>query len=144
MRPFWTIAFVCGVVSGCQRAGSPPLITTLPVQGTVTLDGQPLADADVIFVSSEPSAMFAGRTGPNGVYQLQALAGRENALKGECKVTISRMVTPDGLPVAPDVPPANVAAREQIPSRYSQLDLTTLSATVGAEGGTFDFALAGK
>lgn len=144
MKQFWMIALLIGSVSGCQRSGGPPQVTTLPVTGTVTLDGQPLADADVIFVSSETSAMFAGRTGLNGGYQLQSLAGREGALKGEFKVTISRLVTPDGLPVAPDVAPANVAATEQLPPKYSQLDLTTLTAALSPGGGTFDFPLEGK
>lgn len=144
MKKFWMISLLLWSVSGCQRSGGPPQVTTLPVTGTVTLDGQPLADADVIFISSETSAMFAGRTGSNGGYRLQALAGREGALKGEFKVTISRLVTPDGLPVAPDVPPANVAAAEQLPPKYSQLDLTTLTAVLSPEGGAFDFPLAGK
>lgn len=144
MKSFWIAALLLPIAWGCQKSGGAPRLTTVPVTGTVTLDGQPLADADVTFIASESSAMFAGRTGANGVYQLQALAGREGALKGDCKVTISRMVTPDGSPVAADVPPANVAASEQLLPKYSRFDLTTLSATVNAEGGTFDFPLASK
>lgn len=145
MKRFWIIALLFSIASGCARpGGGPPTVAALPVKGTVTLDGKPLAGADVTFISSESSGMFAGRTGSDGMYQLQALAGREGALKGPCKVTISRLVTADGSPVAPDVAPADVAASEQLAPKYSQFDLTTLTATVSPEGGTFDFPLASK
>lgn len=141
MRFLLIAVLLTSLVSGCQKSKGPAKIAAVPVKGTVTLDGKPLADADVVFIPTESPAAFVGRTGGDGVYVLQGAAGSESGLKGACKVTISRMAKPDGSSLAPDEAPANVGATEQLPPKYSQFDLTTLSATVAAEGGTFDFPL---
>ncbi len=107
----------------------------------MTLDGKPLSGAQVVFLTGVPPTIFVGTTDDQGAYQLQ---GMESSLQGECKVTISQMLKPDGSPLAPGEPPAMAGATEQLPSKYSQLDATTLSAEVGAEGGNFDFALESK
>jgi len=144
MKLGWPAALVLAAVCGCSRSSGPPKVQAMPVKGTVTLDGKPLAGADVVFSVADPPAVFAGRTKDDGGYELHGLAGRESALKGACKVTISRLVKPDGSPLAPDEAPANASATEQLPPRYSQFGATKLSATVGAEGGTFDFPLTTK
>lgn len=59
-------------------------------------------------------------------------------------MTISHQLKPDGSPLAPGDPPATAGAIEQLPTKYSQFEATTLSASVGPKGGTFDFALKSK
>ncbi|HWB08847.1 MAG TPA: carboxypeptidase-like regulatory domain-containing protein [Pirellulales bacterium] len=113
----------------------------VPIKGTVTLDGKPLADAGVVFISESPPAAFSGKTNEAGLYELQAIKGGNTAVQGLYKVTISRLVKPDGTPLGPDEAPMNAGAVEQIPAKYARGDLTTLSAEVGAGGGTFDFPL---
>lgn len=141
----WRIVVVaCLAVYGCGKSAGPPKTQLLPVKGTVTLDGKPLAGADVVFVTGSPPLAFAGRTGDDGTYQLQGIAGRDAKCEGECKVTISRMVKPDGSPLAPGETPADTAAVEQLLPTYSQFDSTTLTESVGAGGGTFDFPLTSK
>lgn len=53
------------LVSGCGRG--PKLV---PVSGTVTMDGQPLADAMVTFTYTEHPRPAAGRTDANGAFKL--------------------------------------------------------------------------
>lgn len=144
MRIGWLAALVCAAACGCGKASGPPKVQTMPVKGKVTLDGKPLAGAAVVFSVVYPPVVFAGRTQDDGTYELQGLAGGESSLAGNYKVTISRMVKPDGSPLGADEAPANVGATEQLPARYSQIDATKLSADVAAGGGTFDFDLTSK
>lgn len=129
---------------GCNRSPGLPVTQTLPVTGKVTLDGNPLAGADVVFALGDPPVTFFATTKDDGTYQLQGMEGRKAELKGACKVTISRMVMPDGSPWLKDQPPALVGAIEQLPAKYSMLNSTVLNADVKPEGGTFDFALVSK
>ncbi len=137
-------AIICLALSGCGRSATAPKIQTLPVKGTITLDGKPLAGANVLFMTSDPPAAFVGTTNEVGAYQLQGPEGRAASLQGNCKVTVSRMVKPDGSLMAPGELPAMVQAVEQLPPKYSQLETTTLAKTLSPEGGTFDFELTSK
>lgn len=134
----------CLALSGCGRSVAVTKITTLPVKGVVTMDDKPLAGATVIFMTPDPPSVFFGTTNGDGAYQLQAPEGRAAALKGVCKVTVSRMVKPDGSPLAEGELPAIVQAVEQLPPQYSGLEATILTADVPPEGKTFDFKLTSK
>lgn len=134
-------ALICLAVCGCGRSAKSPKVQVLPVKGTVTLDGKPLSGANVVFMTADPPAAFVGMTQEDGTFQLQGAEGRAANCQGPCQVTISRLAKSDGSPLAPGEMPALVGAVEQLPSKYSQFGETTLSANVGAEGGTFDFPL---
>jgi len=135
---------VCTALCGCNRSPAVPNVQTLPVTGTVTLDGQPLAGAAVIFMLPDPPAPFFATTKEDGTYQLQAPEARAALLKGACKVTISRWIKPDGSKLAEGEMPATVGAIEQLPPKYSMPNATELSADVPEGGGTFDFPLTSK
>ncbi len=141
----WRIsAIVCLTLCGCGRSAAAPKVQTIPVKGTVTLDDKPLAGANVVFMLSNPPAAFVGTTQDDGTYELQGRQDLVESFKGDCKVTVSRMVKPDGSVLAPGELPAMVQATEELPAQYSRLESTTLSATLAPEGGTFDFKLTGK
>ncbi|HVX62848.1 MAG TPA: hypothetical protein VHC19_19670 [Pirellulales bacterium] len=141
----WRVsAVVCLVLGGCGRSVSVPEAQTIPIKGTVTLDNKPLAGANVVFLLSDPPAAFVGTTKEDGTYELQGRQDLVERFRGECKVTVSQMVKPDGSPLAPGELPAMVQAAEVLPARYSRLESTELSATVAPEGGTFDFKLTSK
>ncbi|HVA49165.1 MAG TPA: carboxypeptidase-like regulatory domain-containing protein [Pirellulales bacterium] len=132
------------LVVGCgKRSAGPPVVATLPIQGRVTLDGKPLAGADVVFMPVDAPLVFAGTTKEDGSYQLAGLAGKATC-KGNCRVTISRMLKPDGSPPPPGEPPAISFAVESLPPRYSMANSTELSANVPEGGGTFNFPLKSK
>ncbi|HVX13797.1 MAG TPA: hypothetical protein VHC22_21625 [Pirellulales bacterium] len=145
MRRLALAMFACMATCGCGRAtAGPPKLQTMPIKGTITLDGQPLAGADVTFIVGALPDTFAGRTKDDGTYELQGLSGREANLNGACKVTVSRLAKRDGSPLGPDETPADAGAVEQLPPKYSRYDATTLTATVAPTGGTFDFALTSR
>lgn len=134
------VVFVCG----CGKSKGPPKVAQIPVTGTVTLDGQPLADADVFFFPPEGRGAFMGRTKADGSYQLEGVAGSKAVCKGQCSVRISRMLKPDGTVAGPDEPPAMSDATESLPEKYSSQTEPTLTADVPEGGGKFDFDLKSK
>lgn len=138
-------AVVGAALCGCNKTTTAVTAAkTLPVTGKITLDGKPLAGADVVFTIPDPLTTFFDTTKDDGAYQLQAIEGRNESLKGRAKVTVSRMVLPNGSPWLKDQPPALVGAIEQLPPKYSMLNSTELAADLVPEGGTFDFDLKSK
>ena len=141
MRIFLSVAILCAAASGCGKGPGRPKLVDLPVKGVVTLDGKPLAGADVVFMGGEPPLVFAGKTKDDGSYQLQTASRGEVQVQGQCKVTISRLVKPDGSPLAENETPADAGAREQLPGKYSRFDRTTLTAALTTGESTIDFPL---
>jgi hypothetical protein len=142
----WGWGVVC--LTGCGGATAPKLPDPVPVTGTVIIDSKPLADAIVTFVPDKgATATGLGAnavTDASGNFEVVTTFGkkaRPGAIPGKYRVAISRLIGPTGSPVKlePGVPPANAAARESLPPRYSDMMMTELKADVGAEGGTFDF-----
>jgi hypothetical protein len=135
VRP--TIAVVIGVFAlslmclGCGPSG--PEIAK--VEGTVTLDGEPLPNASVVFVP-ENGRPAGGRTDAQGKYVLNFTQGREGAIPGKSKVRISTAAeaseTPEGQPIP--------ATPEKIPAKYNAA--TELEVVVEpGKANVHDFAL---
>lgn len=82
----WGVLVVVAIgLSGCTGGGSVP---KADVSGTVTLNGQPLADADVHFVNEESGFAGYGRTDSQGKYTLV-----QGAAIGTNKVFFSKKET---------------------------------------------------
>lgn len=95
---------------GCAQSG--PDIAS--VEGTVTMDGQPLADVTVVFIP-ENGRPAGATTDAQGKYVLTFTEGRTGAIPGKNKVTISSLRDsgegPDGKPIP--------ARPETIPMKYN-------------------------
>jgi hypothetical protein len=104
------------------------------VTGTITLDGQPLADAIVTFEPGVGGAPSRAITDAKGHYQLRYTRELLGAKVGEHVVSVStfRSANPDAEPPRPAVP-------EQVPPRFN--GDTELRAEVGPGGNRIDFAL---
>lgn len=97
------------------------------VSGTVTLDGQPLAGATVIFMPEDEALSPAlGTTDANGGYTLEQEEGVAGIQRGEYSVRITTFQ-----PGSQDTDPATPAIREKVPVRYNLN--TELNEVVGAE-----------
>ena len=87
-------------VVGCGDA--PPAFKLVPVHGTVTLDGKPLADAQVQFFKQGdipvgyPGA--GGKTDAQGKYEVFTGTGK-GAIPGSYKVTVSKLLMKNGSPL---------------------------------------------
>lgn len=126
----------------------PNLPELAPVSGTITLDGQPLANTTITFVGigTTNSTGCGGATDSSGKYTLRTAHNGDGAPLGEYKVVISKLKKPDGsdFPLDSPVGPIDAGADESLPPKYSDAEKTELTATVPAGGGTIDFALKSK
>ena len=123
MRARDCIGFFLMALVGCGGEAGPELI---PVTGTVTLNGQPLAGANVRFqpVTVDFVRVPRGVTSAEGIYELQYDAEQFGAEAGSYTVLIS-------------VPDAN--ENETLPEKYNAR--TELTAEVAPGQAPIDFAL---
>jgi len=117
-------------LAGCNKPDHPEVGR---VHGVVTLDGQPLANATVMFQPLEGRASI-GTTDEAGRYSLTYLDGVPGAKVGKHKVIIRTEV-----PGEDGQPPI---VKEKLPKRYH--DQTELTADVQPGTNTFDFPLTSR
>jgi hypothetical protein len=108
------------------------------VEGTVTLDGQPLADARISFYPQEGGRSSEAVTDASGRYVLQYSGEAGGAKVGTHKVSISTFEESrqedDGSKI-PGVP-------EKVPAKYNTESTLTQEVKSGKQ--TIDFALESK
>ena len=133
---------------GCGTQAQKSDVPLVPANGTVTLDGQPLADADVQFIPEGDTLGQGGygRTGQDGTFQASTPFGEAGLATGAYRVVIQKFVSPDGSAftgsIDPNVPPIEASYREALPPIYSDQDASTLKATVSPDSPKpIDFAL---
>jgi hypothetical protein len=109
---------VCGVallacvfLTGCKPVG--PEIAS--VEGLVTFDGEPLANASVMFIPQGGRPAIA-RTDSSGKYVLNFSGGRKGAIPGPNKVRISTVAEASEDENGNPIP----ASKERIPMQYNQ------------------------
>ncbi len=143
----------CLGISGCGKAENKPV-----VMGLVTLDDQPLADAQVQFVTipggPEPGrAVFGARTDASGRYRVPAIPGRY-------RIVVLKWVRKDGYTIDPnrvdaaqhnaaemDVQPEpdpNSPLRQAVPVEYTHESQTPFVKDVTATVQTIDLELKSK
>ena len=122
---------------------APPLIgcgpsrpQTMYVDGVVTLDGEPIEGAAVLF-SPEEGRPASGITDAQGKFELQTFEPRDGAVLGKHKVTVTlKKVTgvgadPDGL--SGEVGPGGMQVEWIVPERYSSPATSGLTVDVDAD-----------
>ena len=142
LRTLFFVALLC--VVGCSPRG--PVVQF--VEGTVTLDGVPVSDADVCFTPKGAEGMPAlGKTDANGQYRLTAAQGGEfgkGAVLGDYDVRVMKYVDLDAVdPVNPQpgdyLPMAK--PKHHLPEKYADAKTSGLSATVKRGKNRIDFNL---
>jgi len=125
------------VVAGCGKPGDYPDL--IPVSGTVTMDGQPLAGARVSFVpdGARPSS---GTTDASGRYELQYTGEYAGAVVGKHRVSISKTAPDPNYTPGPEEEDDEPGQVETIPKQYRGID-SELTAEVKAGANTLDFDL---
>jgi hypothetical protein len=105
----------------------------LPVDGVVTLDGKPLAEASVVFQPAGGGRPATGVTDANGRFKVGTFKPRDGALPGAHVVTVAR---------SEGTSPSDT--RWISPKIYSLADQSGLSATVAPGSTTFTFDLSSQ
>jgi hypothetical protein len=129
---------VVTLVVGCGHSG----LELLPVQGRVTLDGKPLADAGVMFLPQDKGPSANGTTDSEGRFELMTV-NSIGATRGIHPVVIAKRkyvpIKPGEEPV-----PAGVRAEWYSPKKYANPSTSGLTAEVGDGDNEFHFELSSK
>jgi hypothetical protein len=134
-------AILCTVAIGC----GPKEREIAPVSGTVTLDGQPLAGANVAFIPQATSGTVGhvtsrGRTDAQGKYTLKTAdtPPRDGAVVGKHRIQVSTKVSNATAEYTEDQ--GGKTGVERVPAKYNTH--TELSREVPPEGSSeMDFEL---
>ncbi|WP_425618530.1 carboxypeptidase-like regulatory domain-containing protein [Anatilimnocola sp. NA78] len=133
---------------GLTGCGGPNLSENLvPVTGTVTMDGKPLAGASVTFVAigTTPGMGGVGTVDESGKFEVSHFRAGKGLDPGEYKVVISKRVMSNGSPIpAGTLSIADLSTRDIVPPRYSDYNKTTLALAVSAGGQPLTFALTSR
>lgn len=115
---------------------------TSPVEGTVLLDGKPVAGASVQFIAQGKGHDATGQTDPNGQFTMSTYKPRDGVLPGSYKVVISPPTgTPDtaqyasaeeAMAAASKAPAKKESAKPAFPQKYTRPDQTPLTQEVPA------------
>jgi len=146
--PYLSLAVLVLILSGgCERG--PQMV---PVSGTITLEGKPLAGASVMYVLKTGGPPVTAVTDSQGKYELSTLTPGDGALEGDYQVAIvAYRVT--GVSADPASDPSQQLPGAQggervtwiAPMRYSDLKTSGLTATVSADQeNVIDFDLQSK
>ena len=131
------LAVLLSALAGCagESSDAPQLV---PVDGTVKLDGEPLAGASVMF-----GGVSVGETDANGHYELTYQGKEKGVPAGEHSVVVERWVMPDGSVYKSEeaMSPSAAGATQELPARYSDMATTEITKTVPEGGGTIDIEL---
>jgi hypothetical protein len=112
-----------------------------PVEGSLRMNGKPLANVLVEFLPEANGPRSSGVTDPAGKYRLTTLDGRAGALVGRHRVVLSDLEVYDDKPPAPgekkkrDVVPARPS---RLPRHYGEVANTPLKKEVHAAPNTID------
>ncbi|MGB9689601.1 carboxypeptidase-like regulatory domain-containing protein [Thermogutta sp.] len=154
-RRFILVAFLCSlfgltVSEGCGSRNRGNIPQTAPVSGTVTLDGQPVDGATVVFVPTGTPAYGAyAVTDAKGHFTLKSSETVSGAVPGKYLVQVTKLVTDSTkkqFVVAEDVEHAALASggsgpstevtatRNVLPEKYANPKTSGIEVTVPSEG----------
>lgn len=125
------LAGVC-VCVGCSSETGPKLV---PAKGKVLRDGKPLAKVVLQFIPDK-GPMSVSQTNDAGEFTLYGPSGKEGALPGKFKVTVTCPFNPAAGSSASGQAPTEATAPCELPAKYSVPDTTDLSVEIPATGKT--------
>jgi hypothetical protein len=117
----FAIAVTLIAVPGCDKKDQLP---TAPARGTVTIDGQPLGNAQVIF-TPEKGRTATAQTSADGSFVLSTYDESDGAVVGHHQATVS--AREPGQENAPGAPGITRPGRSLIPDFYSNTATSGLS-----------------
>jgi hypothetical protein len=132
-------------------AGCGPGVKLVPVSGTITRDGKPMADASVTFLpdpGNKDNTPGVAATGPDGGYRLK-WQDRRGVAPGKYKVTVTPpLAVPGGAKVPDDLKDdpymAQLAIGTGAPGAKKAAEVKgEFEAEVGDGGGAFNFDVKG-
>lgn len=117
-------------VTGCGGSNLPK---TVPAEGVVTLDGTPVADATITFISEGTTYHATGNTNAEGKFSMRAFQEKTGAVPGNYKVEIMKSVQGKASSSNNDEP-VTLDVRNELPGKYASLVTSGLTATLSESG----------
>lgn len=145
LRLLSVLLLLCLGGCGGETSGRP---VTVPVSGTLTYQGKPVANAIVSFHPQGTERAAFGETDSAGTYQLTTLEPEDGAMPGSYFVTVSKVIDDNAPPPGTEevvdltAPTRTPAYRSLLPETFSRRETSRLTATVQPTGDNlFDFDL---
>jgi hypothetical protein len=110
---------------------------TVAVQGTVTLDGQPVADAAVMFSGPAGGSPVTARTDANGRFTVQAVVGSNAVAVAKVDSSGQAGAGEDGMMPASGA----VSSKSVLPPKYADLRTSELTVEVARDMGEVQIEL---
>lgn len=125
---------ICLCVLGCSNQ-HPELRR---VSGTVTYNGEPVADAAVAFYNEQSSRLATGRTDEKGRFKLSSYTKDDGALPGEHRVVVTKVEAIEeqqrlSMDEAMAARRTQNRSRQLLPNKYTSPETTPLFVTVTEE-----------
>lgn len=139
VRPLGILLMVALLLAatGCGSSNQGPTLKVTPVKGKVTLGREPFADAAVTLVfQGQPPNGYVGAGGTTDAQgNFEILTGtQKGAPAGTYKVTVSKVVGPDGKPFVADPASGEMldpdSLKELVPSAFSNPEESTQTLTI--------------
>lgn len=155
-------ALCCSLVGaglvGCSKARIKGLV---PVEGVVTLNGEPVSGATVMFAPkkhdpSRPKGSAQAVTDASGKFKMSTLDPGDGVFPGDYYVTVTKDRVEGGLsleevkrrrenPDAADEPEPEQTLVRELPDKYADINSSGLDQTIPAEGNkNLELALEGE
>jgi hypothetical protein len=119
---------IVGAFAGCIGDKLPK---TVPAEGIVTLDGVPVSDATVLFITDTGNNSASGVSNKDGKFELNVFEEKKGALPGTYKVTVNKTIVE---PASEKKGETNVNVKYGLPIKYSDLTKSGLTHTLGEQG----------
>jgi hypothetical protein len=120
---------------GGSEPPGPKQLPTVPAAGTVTYNGQPLANATISCQHSDGEAAASGKSDASGKFTLKSYGDKDGAPVGSYKVSVSVSAVQEIEPgvMAPE-PPGGF--KSPIPAKFGNVAESGLTLEVPAAGST--------
>jgi hypothetical protein len=117
-----------GLLTGCVADNLPK---TVPAEGIVTLDGVPVSDATVLFITDTGNNSASGVSNKDGKFELNVFEEKKGAVPGAYKVTVSKTIVE---PASEKGGETAVNVKYGLPVKYSDLTKSGLTYTLSDQG----------
>ncbi len=125
---------VCGLLAvvtlGCKADNLPK---TVPAEGIVTLDGNPVEGAIVVFIATQGNYNATGHTDASGKFKMNAFDTKTGAVPGSYKVEISKTIMESATGKLGET---DVNMKYGLPQKYSTFTTSGLSKDLAEPGDT--------
>jgi hypothetical protein len=128
------------LIAGCALAGCSNDVKLVPVEGIVSMQGGPVADAAVMFHPTAGGPVASGVTDAAGHFALQTI-NRPGAIPGGYRVTVAKQIT-KGIEPSGSIAPGGLQIEWITPERYSRPETSGLTAELTSGNKQLAFELA--